>query len=112
MAWPAPFASRQERGPNGRIYNELLPFVGLAGVRFEVNGLNGVLYNTVGVSGDPETAISGFNRAEHDQLEKEIYSDTSEAFRAGGIPLLQSDGRQDDARPRLVLSFKLVPHRT
>ena len=47
----------QERAPNGEIYNELRPFVGLEGIRYQITGLEGVtVFNVRGIENvaDPE----------------------------------------------------------
>jgi len=105
LAWVAPLAGRQERAPNGEIYRELLPFVGLDGVRLEITGLGGGVFNVPGgVVGDPETAVTGLSRAEHQQLDQVIRADIAEAFRTGGIPLLPSDrSRTSEVRPLLAI---------
>ena len=49
-----PVAGRgQERGFNGQIYNDLVPFVGLKGVRLQIIGLEGGMFNVTDVIGDP-----------------------------------------------------------
>jgi hypothetical protein len=96
-------AGGQERAPNGQIYGELLPFVGLDGVRVEVVGLGGVIFNVPGVVGDPETVVTGLSRAEQQQLDEIIRADIAEAFRIGSIPLLATDGSAGDVRPRLAI---------
>ena len=55
--------------------------------------------------GDPETAVTGFSRAEHQQLDQIIRADIAEAFRSGGdIPLLPSDrSRATEVRPLLAI---------
>jgi hypothetical protein len=96
-------SSAQERAPNGQVYAELRPFVGLNGVRFEVEGLGGAIWNVVGVTGDPETTLTGLSGSAREQLYMQINADTTTAFRVASIPLLEraADGR--DTRPRLVL---------
>ena len=96
-------AGGQERAPNGQIYGELVPLVGLEGVRVEVSGLDGGIFNVPRVVGDPETAVTGMSRAEQQQLDKIIRADIAEAFRTGSIPLLASDGSAKDVRPRLAI---------
>lgn len=104
LAVGAPAAQGQERAPGGQIYRELLPFVGLEGVRLEILGLGGRIFNTPGpVSGDPETALTGLSRAEHQQLERAIRADIDEAFQNSGIPLLPSSGGPTEIRPSLTL---------
>jgi hypothetical protein len=104
LAIRAPVAQGQERAPNGQIYGELLPFVGLEGVRLEVHGLGGAIFNTPGpVSGDPETTMTGLSRAEHEQLEQVIRADIEEAFRTDSIPLLSSGGSPNEIRSSLAI---------
>jgi hypothetical protein len=102
LTWVTPIAG-QERAPNGRIYNELLPFVGLTGVRVEVVGLGGAIFNAPGVVGDPETVVTGLSRASQQQLDADIRADISEAFRAASIPLLASSASGTDVTPRLAI---------
>jgi len=104
LAVAAPVAKGQERAPNGEIYRELMPFVGLEGVRLEIMGLGGAIFNTPGpVNGDPETTLTGLSRAEHEQLERVIRADIDEAFRTSGIPLLPSNGSANEVRPLLAI---------
>jgi hypothetical protein len=104
LAVAAPTALGQERAPNGQIYRELLPFVGLEGVRLEIYGLGGGIFNIPGpVNGDPETVLTGLSRAEHQELERVLRADIDEAFRTGGIPILASGGSPDDVRPSLAI---------
>ena len=103
-----PVAGRQERAPNGEIYRELLPFVGLAGVRLEVTGLGGALFNLPGVVSDPETAVTGLSRAEREQLNRTIRADITEDFRNGGIPLLPSNGSANEVTLLLAIHIGWV----
>ncbi|HEY2433532.1 MAG TPA: hypothetical protein VGI12_12725 [Vicinamibacterales bacterium] len=106
LAIGVPAATGQERAPNGQIYRELLPFVGLDGVRVEIHGLGGGVFNIPGpITGDPETTLTGLSRAEHEQLERDIRSDIEEAFRNSRIPLLPSSGSADEVRPLLVIDI-------
>ena len=60
----------QERAPNGEIYNELRPFVGLEGIRYQITGLEGgTVFNVPGLENvaDPEKAVTGLSRAEREQ---------------------------------------------
>ena len=99
-------AARQERGPTGEIYGELVPFVGLSGVRVEVNGL-GVGKNTApDWVADPAKAMTGLSHAEHEQLGQAIKTDIAETFRANAIPLLTSDGSATDTRPLLAIQIQ------
>jgi hypothetical protein len=94
----------QERAANGEIYRELVPFVGLDGVRVRVTGLGGSVFNVPGpVAGDPETTLTGLSRAEHEQLDRVIRADIDEAFRTSGNPLLSSDGSASETRPLLAV---------
>ena len=93
----------QEHAANGQIYGELKPFVGLDGVRFQLNGLGGAIWNVAGVKGDPETTITGLSRAEHEQLYQSIRADTAAAFRAAGIPLLENKEDVPETLPNLVV---------
>jgi hypothetical protein len=95
----------QERSSTGTIYNDLIPFVDLKGVRVEIKGLGGGIFNVPEVVGDPETAITGLSRTQHEQLERAIRADISEAFRVDGIPLLQSSGTASEIQP--VLSIQI-----
>jgi hypothetical protein len=104
LTWATPIGG-QERAPNGRIDNELLPFVALTGVRVEVRGLSGAIFNVPGVVGDPETVVTGLSRASQQQLEGSIRADIAEAFRMGSIPLLASTASGSDVRPRLVIDI-------
>ena len=109
LAIGAPAGEAQERAPGGQIYRELLPFVGLEGVRLEIVGLGGGVFNTPGpVSGDPETTLTGLSRAEHQQLERDIRADIDEAFRTNGIPLLSSSGSASPASLRLHIGWNRI----
>jgi hypothetical protein len=104
LAFNSPAAGRQERAPNGAIYRELLPFVDLDGVRVQITGLGGAIFNVPGpIAGDPETTLTGLSRAEHEQLDRLIRADIDEAFRTSGIPLLSSDGSASEVRPLLAI---------
>jgi len=103
LTWVTPTTGGQERAPNGGIYGELLPFVGLDGVRLEVSGLGGGIFNVPSVVGDPETVVTGLSRAEHQELDELIRADIAEAFRTGGIPLLASDRSASELRPLLAI---------
>jgi hypothetical protein len=110
-------SAAQERSPSGQIYRELEPFVGLSGVRFEVNGLGGGAWNVGGVTGkpslkDPETELTGLSRSEHEQLDQSIRADAAAAFAAAGIPLLRSSGSASEVQPNLVVEvgwFRVTP---
>jgi hypothetical protein len=106
LAIGAPIATDQERAPNGQIYRELLPFVGLDGVRLQIRGLGGGIFNTPEpVTGDPETTLTGLSRAEHEQLERDIRTDIEETFRNNRIPLLATSGSADEVRPLLAIDI-------
>lgn len=103
----------QERAPGGQIYGELLPFVDLQGVRLEVRGLGGGIWNVPpGVPGrpetfeDPETRTTGLSRAENDKLANVILADATEDFQRHGIPLLKSDGTPTETSPVLVVRLE------
>jgi hypothetical protein len=101
----APCASGQERSPNGEIYHELLPFVGLNGVRLEIHGFGGFVWNIRGSAPrDPEADITGLSRAEHAELLERIKADATEALRLAGIPLSEP-GSATDNPARLVLTI-------
>jgi hypothetical protein len=97
----------QERAPDGRIYGELLPLVGLNGVRAQVVGMLpgsiGAIYNIRGgpTSPDPAKDVTGLGRPELEQLHREIVEDIADAFRRRGIPLLERGGQSPDVTPRL-----------
>jgi|RhiMetdeSRZDD1v2_1073273.scaffolds.fasta_scaffold491856_2 hypothetical protein len=93
----------QERAPNGQIYGELQPFVGLDGVRFELHGIGNSVYNVVSVTGDPQTELTGLNRAQTEELYRSIRADADEAFSDAGIPLLSNRTDGPETRPRLVV---------
>jgi hypothetical protein len=102
----------QERAPNGQVYRELEPFVGLNGVRFELTGLGGRIWNVVGVAGDPETTVTGLSRSENEQLDQSIRADASAALAAAGIPFLQNSGSGSETQPNLLLDvnwYRVTP---
>ena len=79
----------QERAPNGEIYNELRPFVGLEGVRYQVTGLEGgTVFNVPGLENvaDPEEAVTGLSRAEHEQLAHLVSTDVEQILATSGGP--------------------------
>jgi hypothetical protein len=99
----------QERATNGQIYNDLLPFVDLKGVRTEIRGLEGGIFNVAGgVTGDPETALTGLSRVQHEQLDQAIRTDIAEAFRSAGIPILISSGSANETQPVLSIHINLA----
>jgi hypothetical protein len=97
----------QERSPDGRIYGELLPFVGLNGVRVQLVGMLpgaiGAIYNIPGgpISLDPAKDVTGLGRPELAELHREIVEDIADAFRRRGVPLLERSGQWPDVAPRL-----------
>jgi len=101
----------QERAPNGQIYSEILPFVGLQGVRFAVHGLGGGIWNVPAANQgeDPETMTTGLSRSQNEKLAEAINSDTEETFRVHGIPLLKRDTQSPEIRP--VLAIKIERYR-
>lgn len=107
-----PILYAQERAPNGQIYGELKPFVGLEGVRFKVEGLGGGIWNTpriVGrpeVNNDPETMFTGLSRAQNAKLADEIHADAIEALEKNGIPVLSFQNEVPETRPVLVVHIE------
>lgn len=108
----ARLACGQERdAASGQIYGELLPFVGLEGVRVQILGIQGVFYNRPTVLGesppdDPGKAITGLSRTELAQLQRAIIDDIAEAFRRRGVPLLVGRSEQSpDVTPRLEVAI-------
>jgi hypothetical protein len=91
----------QERAPNGRIYGELLPFVGLEGVRVQVLGILGAIYNIPNASLDPAKDATGLSQTELEQLHRAITDDIANAFRRRGVPLLERSEQSPDVTPRL-----------
>ena len=79
----------QQRAPNGEIYNELRPFVGVEGVRYQVTGLEGgTVFNVPGLENvaDPEKAVTGLSRAEHEQLAHVVSTDVERILATSGVP--------------------------
>jgi hypothetical protein len=79
----------QERAPNGEIYNELRPFVGLEGIRYQITGLEGgTVFNVPGLDNvaDPEKAVTGLSRAEREQLAHFVYTDVEQVLATSGVP--------------------------
>jgi hypothetical protein len=79
----------QERAPNGEIYNELRPFVGLEGIRYQITGLEGgTVFNVPGLEnvGDAEKAVTGLSRAEREQLTHFVYTDVEQVLARSGVP--------------------------
>ena len=93
----------QERGPNGQMYGELVPLVGLVGVRLEIRGLGGGLWNGCCVAGDPETEITGLSRADHDRLAQSLGTDARETLRSHGVSLPEGDELSSEDWPVLVV---------
>jgi len=82
-------ARGQERAPNGEIYNELRPFVGLEGIRYQITGLEGgTVFNVPGLDNvaDPEKAVTGLSRAEREQLAHFVYTDVEQVLATSGVP--------------------------
>jgi hypothetical protein len=79
----------------------LLPFVGLVGVRIQVLGIQGHIYNIRSASSDPAKDATGLSREELEQLQRAIMDDIAEAFRRRGVPLLERSGQSPDVTPRL-----------
>ena len=97
----APMAFCQERAPNGQIYGELRPFVGLEGVTVQVLGLRGIIYNIPGASADPAKDATGLSSSELGQLDRAIRDEIVIAFRERGVPLLDGGPQLSDTTPRL-----------
>jgi hypothetical protein len=79
----------QERAPNGEICNELRPFVGLEGIRYQITGLEGgTVFNVPGLENvaDPEKALTGLSRAEREQLAHFVYTDVEQVLARSGVP--------------------------
>ena len=79
----------QERAPNGEIYNELRPFVGLESIRYQITGLEGgTVFNVPGLENvaDPEKAVTGLSRAEHEQLAHFVSTDVEQILATSGVP--------------------------
>jgi hypothetical protein len=79
----------QERATNGEIYNELRPFVGLEGIRYQITGLEGgTVFNVPGLENvaDPEKAVTGLSRAEREQLAHFVYTDVEQVLARSGVP--------------------------
>jgi hypothetical protein len=98
-----PVIALQERASTGQIYQELIPFVGLDGVRFEVHGLEAMLFDVVPPI--PQTTANAINR-ERLQIAEAILADTRDAFGRAGIPLLGPFAASDkEVRPVLVIDI-------
>jgi hypothetical protein len=94
----------QERAPNGAIYRELLPFVDLKGVRLEIHGGGGIVWNLrPRPTGDLDTQFTGLSRIERTQLVDAIQADATETLREAAIPLIET-GSSNEKPPRLVLT--------
>ena len=79
----------QERAPNGEIYGELRPFVGLEGIRYQVTGLEGgTVFNVRGLENvaDREKAVTGLSRPEREQLAHFVYTDVEQVLARSGVP--------------------------
>jgi hypothetical protein len=79
----------QERAPNGEIYNELRPFVGLEGIRYQITGLEGgTVFNVRGIENvaDPEKTVTGLSHAEREQLAHLVYTDVEQVLARSGVP--------------------------
>jgi len=94
-------ALSQERAPNGQVYGELRPFVGLEGVTVQLLGLRGIIYNVRGASADPGKDVTGLSSRELEQLDRDIHDDIMGAFRERGVPLLDRGQQSPDTTPRL-----------
>ena len=79
----------QERAPNGEIYNELRPFVGLESIRYQITGLEGgTVFNVPGLENvaDPEKAVTGLSGAERGQLAHFVSTDVEQVLARSGVP--------------------------
>ena len=79
----------QQRAPNGEIYNELRPFVGLEGIRYQITGIeHGGGFNIPGIENvaDPEKTVTGLSHAEREQLARLVYTDVEQVLAKGGVP--------------------------
>ena len=98
-----------ERGPNGEIYRELLPFVGLKGVQLEIHGVGGHIWNLRPPTVEnPESEITGLNRTEREELVATIKAEAADGLRLADIPLMKA-GDANEKTPRLV--FTITTHR-
>jgi hypothetical protein len=104
----------QERSASGRIYNDLLPFVGLEGVRIEIRGLGvGIIDNTIGAPGRrAELTLTGLSRAQESELDRTIRSDITLIFRDKNIPLLASGPTASETRPLLLFNLTVTGVKT
>jgi hypothetical protein len=91
--------------PNGQIYRELLPFVGLEGVRVQVLGILGIIYNIPNASLDPAKDATGLSQTELEQLHRAITVDIADAFRRRGVPLLERNEQSPNVTPRLEVDI-------
>jgi hypothetical protein len=91
----------QERAPNGQVYGELRPFVGLEGVTVQVLSPRGIVYNIPGASADPAKDATGLSSTELEQLDRAIRDDIVIAFKERGVPLLAGGRQSPDTTPRL-----------
>ena len=100
-------AAAQERAPNGEIYRELLPFVGLEGIRLQITGLQGGIFNVPGDVIDPEKTVTGLTHAEREELAKAVYADVDDVLRASGVPVLAraTSAREVEVRPLLAIDI-------
>ena len=101
----APAAGIQERAPTGQIYGELLPFVGLEGVRLRITGLQGGIFNLPEPVADPEKAATGLSRAEREELAAAVRADVDAALHNGAVPVLSDGGSASEVRPLLALDI-------
>jgi hypothetical protein len=102
----APVAVCQERAPNGQIYGELRPFVGLEGVTVQLVGLSGIIYNIRRGSEEPAKDVTGLTSGELKQLDRDIRNDVVIAFRERGVPLLERGQQSPDTTPRLEVRVR------
>jgi len=103
-------ASAQERAPNGEIYNELRPFVGLEGVRVQVFGLGGGVYNFRPQTADPAKAATGLSQRELDDLNRSVNDDIAAAFNQARVQMVTSSREAPDRTPRLEVDIHWQKH--
>jgi hypothetical protein len=107
--WVAGPIRAQQSAPGGQVYGELLPFAGLGGVRVQVFGVGGAVYNIAGVndasgaSADPAKEMTGLSRTEQQQLYLAIRNDIVDGFRRTAVPLLERGDQSPDVTPRLEI---------
>jgi hypothetical protein len=106
LAFGGALVQAQERAPSGQVYGELLPFVGLEGIRLQIRGLSGGIFNVPGYEADPEKAATGLTAAQRLELAQAVQADVDEALRQGSVPVLAESGSGSDTRPLLVIDIR------